>query len=312
MKNLNEIQKVGLLFFVTMIVYQGGAGIAIVLFSKYLQDMHAQILVSQFFILLFPAIWYLRSKENIVEKFRLKKLDLSLVPMLVLATVLFYPFLATLNMLSSLVVQSRSAALGETMMSGGLILNLVISALVPCIVEELVCRGMLLSSYRTISTWTGILLSAFLFGCMHMNLNQFIYTFAFGIFLALMVEITGSLFASVVCHFTLNGSSTIFVNLFANNKMVNAVADQGGGSMTRSLFAFVIMAVVGLFLLALLMRRIMAKCGYDKERAKETFSIRQEKGKLLGHIKESLSPGLAMTIILCFAFMILVEVKNLI
>ena len=228
MKYLNEIQKVGLLFFLTMIVYQGGGGLFIMLFAKYLQDMHAQILVSQFFILLFPAIWYFRSGENIIEKFRLKKLDLSLVPLLILATALLYPFLSLINILSSFVVQSQSVVLGETMMTGGVFWNLLIVALVPCVVEELVCRGMLLSGYRQISTWTGILLSAFLFGCMHMNLNQFLYTFAFGIFLALMVEVTGSLFASVICHFTLNGSSVLLVNLFAN-KLTGIQANQEAG-----------------------------------------------------------------------------------
>ena len=309
MKHLNEIQKLGLLFFLTMMVYQGGGGLFIMLFSKYLQDMHAQILVSQFFILLFPAIWYFRSGENIIEKFRLKKLDLSLVPLLILATALLYPFLSLINMLSSFVVQSQSVVLGETMMTGGVFWNLLIVALVPCMVEELVCRGMLLSGYRQISTWTGILLSAFLFGCMHMNLNQFLYTFVFGIFLALMVEITGSLFASVICHFTLNGSSVLLVNLFAD-KLTSVQASQGAGSARAGFIFFAMMALVGLFLLNLLVKQIMAKCGYGKERAKETFSIRQEKGKLLGHIKESLSAGLMITVIICFLFMIVLELKN--
>ena len=309
MKYLNEIQKLGLLFFLTMMVYQGGGGLFIMLFSKYLQDMHAQILVSQFFILLFPAIWYFRSGENIIEKFRLQKLDLSLVPLLILATALLYPFLSLINMLSSFVVQSQSVVLGETMMTGGVFWNLLIVALVPCMVEELVCRGMLLSGYRQISTWTGILLSAFLFGCMHMNLNQFLYTFVFGIFLALMVEVTGSLFASVICHFTLNGSSVLLVNLFAD-KLTSVQASQGAGSARAGFIFFAMMALVGLFLQNLLIKQIMAKCGYDKERAKETFSIRQEKGKLLGHIKESLSAGLMITVIICFLFMIVLELKN--
>ncbi len=311
MKHLDEIQKVGLLFFLTMMVYQGGGSLFIILFSKYLQDMHSQILVSQFFILLFPAIWYFRSGENIVEKFRLKKLDLSLVPLLILATAFLYPALTLINMLSSFVVQSRSEVLGETMLSGGIFWNLLIVALVPCVVEELVCRGMLLSGYRQISRWTGILLSAFLFGCMHMNLNQFLYTFAFGIFLALMVEITDSLFASVICHFTLNGSSVLLVNLLAD-KIPDNLMMQGTGSSRAGFIFYVIIAFVGLLILSVLIRRIMAKCGYDKESAKELFSIRQEKGKLLGHIKAALSPGLVMIVILCFLFMIVLEIKNVI
>ena len=54
-----------------------------------------------------------------------------------------------------------------------------------------------------------ILLTGFLFGCMHMNLNQFIYAFALGIYLAFLVEATGSIFSSMIAHFTLNATSVV-------------------------------------------------------------------------------------------------------
>lgn len=48
-----------------------------------------------------------------------------------------------------------------------------------------------------------------MFGCMHMNLNQFIYAFALGVYLAFLVEATGSVFSSMLAHFTLNATSTV-------------------------------------------------------------------------------------------------------
>lgn len=310
MKNLNESQKTGLLFFLTMLVYQGIGGVVSVALSKYTDDIHVQILISQFFIVIFPVIWYFRTKENIVERFRMKKLKPALIPLLILATALLYPFLSLINVISAQVVQSQSEMLGETMMSGGILLNILLVALLPCMVEELVCRGMLLSGYRQISRWTGILLSAFLFGCMHLNLNQFIYTFVFGIYLALMVEITGSIFASMLCHFTLNGSSVILVNLFAKD-LTESLANQGDGIAMESILVFAMIAGVCLVLLMPVIRQIMKISGYDKSSAKEELSIRREKGKLLEHIKMAMSPSLVLVIAFCFFVMIFMEVRYL-
>lgn len=66
-----------------------------------------------------------------------------------------------------------------------------------------------------------VVLSAFLFGCMHMNLNQFMYAFALGAYLALLVEATGSIFSSMLAHFTLNATSTVmsFLLPFLYEKM---------------------------------------------------------------------------------------------
>ena len=48
---------------------------------------------------------------------------------------------------------------------------------------------------------------------MHMNLNQFIYAFALGVYLAFLVEATGSIFSSMVAHFTLNATSVVMTFL---------------------------------------------------------------------------------------------------
>ena len=70
-------------------------------------------------------------------------------------------------------------------------------------------RGVLFHTYRKSRMLSAILLSAFLFGCMHMNLNQFMYAFALGVYLAFLVEATGSILSSMLAHFTLNVTSVV-------------------------------------------------------------------------------------------------------
>lgn len=82
-------------------------------------------------------------------------------------------------------------------------------AVMPAICEELIYRGVLFRGYRKSGAWIAVLLTAFLFGMMHMNLNQFSYAFVMGIFFALLIEVTGSILPTVLLHVYINGRSVI-------------------------------------------------------------------------------------------------------
>ena len=56
-----------------------------------------------------------------------------------------------------------------------------------------------------------MLLSAFIFALMHMNLNQAMYAFAIGLLLVMLVEASGSLWTSILYHALLNGSQSVMM-----------------------------------------------------------------------------------------------------
>lgn len=71
--------------------------------------------------------------------------------------------------------------------------------------EEIAFRGFVFRGYRSgAGFWRAAIASAFLFGLMHMNLNQFIYTFVVGILLALLTEATGSIWPGFFYHMFFN------------------------------------------------------------------------------------------------------------
>ncbi len=71
--------------------------------------------------------------------------------------------------------------------------------------EEIAYRGFVFRGYRkSAGFWRAAILSAFLFGLVHMNLNQFIYAFVFGILLALLAEATGSIWPGFLYHMLFN------------------------------------------------------------------------------------------------------------
>ena len=93
----------------------------------------------------------------------------------------------------------------------------LILAIVPAISEEVAFRGFILSGLRTeYRTWSSILISAFLFGFLHVLLSLFGQLFnatILGLLLGLIAVRTGSLWPCVVFHATNNAIAILAGNL---------------------------------------------------------------------------------------------------
>ena len=84
----------------------------------------------------------------------------------------------------------------------------------PCILvpvlEEYVFRGLV---YKRLREWLGmtwaVVISAIIFGMMHMNIVQFVYAGFLGVFLALCVERTKHLYGAILAHMAANTISVI-------------------------------------------------------------------------------------------------------
>lgn len=91
---------------------------------------------------------------------------------------------------------------------GILILDLVMTALLPSIFEELTFRGIVLGAYRD-NPWLAVFISAALFALMHTNILQVFYTFIGGLVMGYIVIKTRSIVASAVMHFAINAFSVL-------------------------------------------------------------------------------------------------------
>ena len=83
-------------------------------------------------------------------------------------------------------------------------LALLFDALLPAILEELLCRGALFSLLRPMGRWAAVGGSALLFALMHANVAQIPYALAAGVLLALLYEVTGSLLFPMLFHLANN------------------------------------------------------------------------------------------------------------
>jgi len=82
-------------------------------------------------------------------------------------------------------------------------------ALAPAFAEEFLFRGVIYRNLRPFGRAQAVVISALMFALMHQNIAQLFYTFLAGIALALMYELTGSIWCSVFFHMFNNQLSVL-------------------------------------------------------------------------------------------------------
>lgn len=100
--------------------------------------------------------------------------------------------------------------LAETIFRGNIWLELIGVAVMPALIEELIYRGVIYRGFRRFvkPVWAA-LLSALIFGIMHMNVVQFVYAFLLGLLLAWVYEVYQSILAPMLMHLAANAFSVL-------------------------------------------------------------------------------------------------------
>lgn len=249
--------------FLTMI----SAHIGVVLFLSFFGKRINIGIVANFFlgeaILMVPALLFLllkRSKSVLTEgvaapppvcSMAFHRVKISTLLMIVVVTVLLRPLVTVLNILTLFFTDNAVAAIEGDILSLPFPVMLFMIGIFAPFCEEFVFRGIIYRSYADNGGFWPVLLSALTFGLMHMNFNQAVYAFAIGIFLAVLVEAAGSLWASIFCHMFFNSYEVVMMYLMkamlGNTYMeaVNKAADEMAGIQLQAGFAvYLIIAAV--------------------------------------------------------------------
>lgn len=91
----------------------------------------------------------------------------------------------------------------------GFFLAVISTAIVPALVEEYACRGVLHSILSRFGEGFSIFITALLFGVMHGNFRQIPFAFVLGLYFGYVRVKTGTLWICVVLHFINNFVSTL-------------------------------------------------------------------------------------------------------
>ncbi len=98
----------------------------------------------------------------------------------------------------------------------GFMLTFIATAIVPPLVEEFACRGLILGSLRKFGDGFAIMCSAIVFGIMHGNFQQMPFAFLVGLILGYITIKSNTIWLAVAVHFFNNALSVILDYAIAN------------------------------------------------------------------------------------------------
>lgn len=328
---MNEVKKINLVFFWTVMIYIFGSYINGMIGAKG-GNIFLKMLVSQILITIPSLIYIIKSRLDTVKVIRFKKIDRLSIILIILFAYLMIPIMGMINMISQLFATNVIGdSVSEVVLNNPLILSLFVIAFIPCILEEAVYRGVIYNGYRKVNALKGIFLSGLLFGLLHMNFNQFSYAFIMGVVFALLIEATDSIVSSMIVHFVINGTSVILAYLMPtiqkitpgiNGDAVNIDANEVltkeillSSIKSTAIFAIIttIFAVIIFVNIAKRSKRIEHVKSIFKKSKREELIIDDGFGESIyisGNVEERgslLSAPLVVVMIICFGFMIISE-----
>lgn len=198
--------------------------------------------------------------------------QILLIPFISIATILVFLPLANLwgTFLSVIGYHGAVVSMPAYSNVGIYFLSLFVMAILPALGEELLMRGAVLPGLSTRNVWFGVLMSGLFFSLMHANPVQTVHQFGLGVVLALVLILSGSIWAGVILHFFNN---FISITLTAYLPQVDEIYISLGAYNWLTGFASV---VVGVFALAVLLY-LFYRAG-NKRASGEVHSVYEEGG----------------------------------
>lgn len=167
------------------------------------------VLGTQLSVLIIPVAGAFISGVDLKETFRIRPVSLKTVVFSFLIILCSYPIVALLNLVSMFFVENAVAGTAAGLYQHGFLISMLVMALCPAIGEEFLMRGVVYRGYRKKSPVLAWILSAVIFGLLHMNFNQMPYAIYLGLLMVLMMEASDSIVTPMLMHFFMNGISTL-------------------------------------------------------------------------------------------------------
>ena len=157
--------------------------------------------------LLIPVFAYtIKKGDSILEAFGFKGIKVATFFQTILLVIVVSPMAMFANVLSQFFVPNTMVQGVDQFASESVGLTLVATVICAPIVEEIVCRGFFTNRINKTMSFTGAaIISALMFGILHMNINQFCYATVLGLIFAYTNRASGSIFTSMIMHIVFNG-----------------------------------------------------------------------------------------------------------
>lgn len=217
--------QIGMLFFVVV------ALLVTIGFLAQSREFYSGILITEYVLILVPVFAFLFGyRYNVKEVLRLNKISLLNIFLIICIMVFAIPVTGVFNMANLwlvnrifgkvLVVQPPIAA-----DASGLLLNILVIGVTPAICEEIMFRGVIQRGFERFGAVKSILITALLFGLIHIDFQKLFGTFFLGALIGFIVYRTNSIYGGMVAHFTNN--SVAVLAMYLSNKMLDFFKSSG-------------------------------------------------------------------------------------
>lgn len=313
-----EVRKVNVFFpifivgYIALSILAGSVMVVLVNMGIPMPDW-IQYVISEGIILVIAIIYMVVNRIDPMKDIPYKRIGFVDGILSLAAGYCMIPMVLFLNSITMLFSTNYLEEGTTTLLTYPFFMQVILLAVIPPLVEELVFRGIFFGSYRKAGMSGAAIMSGLIFGCFHLNINQGLYAFAIGIVFAYMVEATGSLWSSVIAHFAINTYSIGVVQLLKmtgiyalDGQAVGALEGEGelaasAGALATVMQLIVLLALATAFMmLAVLCIRIMAK----RHGRLENIKVRTEGIK---GIKKYLSAPVVVGLAICICYMIAIE-----
>ena len=241
---------------------------------------------------------------------RYRKIKLSDAVSSLLIGYCLVPLVLLINVISSVFATNYLNSSTTEISQYPFIIQLLLMAFLPTIAEEFVFRGLFYHSYRKNGILGAAILSGVIFGAIHLNINQFCYACVMGMVFALMVEITGSMFSSMLAHFAVNSYSIIMLKLVSmsgisvqTEQASQQMMSQYSGVIILLQIAILAVTAIAFISIAYLLFMSMAK----RNGRWDYFKLNMKKGLRPQNNEHFITIPLAATLLAAAAFMIFQE-----
>lgn len=221
-------------------------------------NLASTLVTTQILFLIIPIIIYLVvTKQSPINALRIKPLKIKDLPFVIIIGFAALPIAYFLGLITNLVFHNNVGDVLSKMSSLPLGVMIMVVAMTPAVCEELTMRGVILSGYKKVSIHKAAVTTGLLFGILHLNPSQFLYTFVLGIILAYVVDATESIFSSMICHFIFNGINVLSAwATMKNGAKPQDVKDLAPAIRNSALITLFIISIISIAVIILIIRKL--------------------------------------------------------
>lgn len=237
----------------TNLIYLAIALLLITLGSKaQYREIYTGLLITEYLIVLLPILLYLKLKDySIGHNLKLNKISFKQAIFILFIVIFSYPIAVFFNFIGIMIlskfiyIKPNPVPIPSTWEQ--FLIGFLVIGLTPGICEEIMFRGMVMSSYESLGRKKAIIYSAVLFGLFHFNAQNLFGPIYLGILFGIIAYKTNSLISTILGH-TVNNTIALTIGYVIDNIGNKEPTVELMPEMTVILSSLLVLGVVALLL----------------------------------------------------------------